>query len=39
MYLSAEVGIVSFNHNHATFDKYTDVALIEFPAQSPVKQQ
>ena len=36
MYLSAEVGIVSFHHNHAISDKYTSVPIIEFPAISPM---
>ena len=36
MYLSAEAGIVSFDDSHAICDKYTNVPIIEFPAQSPM---
>ena len=36
MYLSAEAGIVSFDDNHAISGKYTNVLIIEFPAQSPM---
>lgn len=34
--LSAEAGIMSFDRNHAIFDQFTNLPIIEFPAQSPV---
>lgn len=35
-YLSAEAGIMSLDRNHAIFDQFTNLPIIEFSAESPV---